>query len=263
MTNSTPSPGAGDATVAEEKKYDESKPSARLLLISGLFFVGRDTGLLGIEALRTSTVAMLYAAALSTALLATLMFLWRESRKAPTPSEPTPVSDPFWDQPRQFTDPWYQVPALFCVTVLGWQFALDLIAEPPATVRAAWFLVSLGATTVAMGLGLIHRSDTKKNVEGNGPEKPRELESHLETTLHDPWFSILATTLYFLHFARSGLELIEEEPESVMATVYILMPLVMLTIGNVTTAVSRFRRKRKEMATATDAGAVGVTGDGG
>ena len=123
MTNSTPSPGAGDATVAEEKKYDESKPSARLLLISGLFFVGRDTDLLGIEALRTSTVAMLYAAALSTALLATLMFLWRESRKAPTPSEPTPVSDPFWDQPRQFTDPWYQVPALFCVTVLGCQFA--------------------------------------------------------------------------------------------------------------------------------------------
>ena len=151
MTNSTPSPGAGDATVAEEKKYDESKPSARLLLISGLFFVGQDTGLLGIEALRTSTVAMLYAAALSTALLATLMFLWRESRKAPTPSEPTPVSDPFWDQPRQFTDPWYQVPALFCVTVLGCQFALDLIAEPPATVRAAWFLVSLGASSPTPG----------------------------------------------------------------------------------------------------------------
>ncbi len=263
MTNSTPSPGAGDATVAEEKKYDESKPLARLLLISGFFFVGRDTGLLGIEALRTSTVAMLYAAALSTALLATLMSLSRESRKAPTPSEPTPVYDPFRDQPRLFTDPWYQVPALFCISVLCCQFALDLIAEPPATVRAAWFLVSLGATTVAAGLGLLRRSDTKKNVVGNGPEKPRELKSHFETTLNDPWFTIIAMTLCILPFARSGLERIEEEPESVMATMYILMPLVMLTIGNVTTAVSRFRRKRKEMATATDAGSVGVTGDGG
>ena len=263
MTNSTPSPGAGDATVAEEKKYDESKPLARLLLISVLFFVGQDTGLLGIEALRTSTVAMLYAAALSTALLATLMSLWRESRKAPTPSEPTPVYDPFRDQPRLFTDPWYQVSVLFCISVLGCQFALDLIAEPPATDRAAWFLVSLGATTVAIGLGLFHRSDTKENVEGNGPEKPRELESYLETTFIDPWFTIIALILCFLPFARSGLEHIEEEPESVMATRYILMPLVVLTIGIVTTAVSRFRRKRKEMATATDAGAVGVTGDGG
>ena len=129
--------------------------------------------------------------------------------------------------------------------MLGCQFALDLIAEPPATDRAAWFLVSLGATTVAGGLGLIRRSDTKKNVEGNDPEKPREVESPLEATLHDPWFTIPATTLYFLHFARSGLELIEEEPESVKATVYILMPLVMLTIGIVSTGVSRFRRKRR------------------
>ncbi len=248
------------ATVAEEKKYDESKPAARLLVVSGLFFVGWDAGLLGIEALRTSTVAMLYAAALSTALLATLMLLMRESRKAPTPSEPTPVFDPFRDQPRLFTDPWYQVPALFCMSVLGCQFALDLIAEPPATDRAAWFLVSLGVAAV---LVLLHRSDTKKNVEGNGPEKPRELESYLKTTLDDPWFTIIAMTLCILPFARNGLELIEEEPESVMATMYILMPLVVLTIVNVTTAVSRFRRERKEMATATDAGAVGVTGDGG
>ena len=262
MTSSTPSQRASDATVAEKKKHDESKPSARLLVLSGLFFVGQDTGLLGIEALRTSTVAMLYAAALSTALLATLMFLWRESRKAPTQSEPTPVSDPFWDRPRLFTDPWYQVPALFCVTILGCQFVVDLIAEPPATERAAWFLVSLGATTVAAGLGLIRRSDTKKKVKANDPEKPREVESPLEITLHDPWFTIPATTLYFVHFARGGLELIKEEPESVMATGYILMPLIMLTVGIVSTAVSRSRRKRKEMATATDAGSVGVAGDG-
>ena len=42
------------------KKHDESKPSARFVVLMGLLFTGEDAGLLSIEALRTSPVSIAY-----------------------------------------------------------------------------------------------------------------------------------------------------------------------------------------------------------
>ena len=87
--------------------------------------------------------------------------------------------------------------------------------------------------------------------------------SPVEATLRDPWFSVPATAIFFLHFARDGLNQIEEEPDSLMTTVTLFMPVAVLVVGLVTLAVSRARRRRREGAMVVRAGSVDVTGDVG
>ena len=147
-----------------------------------------------------------------------------------------------------------------------------LVAEPPATDRAVWFLAALGIATLAMAFGLTGAAESKKRSDGKDrdeneaeqagqAEKAGEPISPVEATLRDPWFSVPATSIFFLHFARDGLNQIEEEPESLMATVTLFMPVAVLVVGLVTLAVSRARRRRREGAVVVVAGAVGVTGD--
>ncbi len=255
--------------TADKKKHDESKPSARFLVLMGLLFTGEDAGLLSIEALRTSPVSMAYAVALATAAVATLAFLLRRIHSEPAGEEAAPRTSPVWHESTLFTDPWYQVSAIFCVFILFSQFVMDLVAEPPATDRAVWFLAALGIATLAMAFGLTGGAASKKRSDGDDADKADEAqqagepESPVEATLRDPWFSVPVTSIFFLHFARDGLNQIEEAPESLMTTVTPLMPVVALVVGLVTLAVSRARRRRREAAVVVDAGSVGVTGEVG
>ena len=177
-----------------------------------------------------------------------------------------------WHESTVFTDPWYQVPAIFCVFILASRFVLDLAANPPETERAVWFLASLGVATLAMAFGLIGGGASKKGSKGkdeDDSDKPVQAEtageplSPVEATLRDPWFSVPATAIFFLHFARDGLNQIEEEPDSLMTTVTLFLPVAVLVVGLVTLAVSRARRRRREGAMVVGAGSVGVTGDVG
>lgn len=72
-----------------------------------------------------------------------------------------------------------------------------------------------------------------------------------------------ASAIFFLHFARDGLNQIEEDPDSLMTTAILLMPVVGLLVGLVSFAVARTRQRRKEAAVEVNAGAVGATGDWG
>ena len=224
---------------------------------------------MSIEALRTSPVSIAYAVALATAAVATLVFLLRAIHSEPAGAEGAPPTGPVWHESTVFTDPWHQVPAIFCVFILFSQFVLDLVAEPPATDRAVWFLAALGIATLAMAFGLTGGAASKKRAEGDDADSADEAqqagepESPVEATLRDPWFSVPATSIFFLHFARDGLNQIEEVPESLMTTVTLLMPVAVLVAGLVTLAVSRARRRRREGAVVVGAGSVGVTGDVG
>ena len=258
--------------MTAKDKHDESKPSARFAVLMGLFWVGQDAGLLSIEALRTSTVSMAYAAALATAALATLRAVLKPSGVEQSNGKTATMTGPAWHESTVFSDPWYQVPAIFCVFILASRFVLDLAANPPETERAVWFLASLGVATLAMAFGLIGGGASKKGSKGkdeDDSDKPLQAEtageplSPVEATLRDPWFSVPATAIFFLHFARDGLNQIEEEPDSLMTTVTLLMPVAVLVVGLVTLAVSRARRRRREGAMVVGAGSVGVTGDSG
>ena len=242
--------------MTKEKSLDESKPGPRFLVLMGLVTTGGNAGLLSIEALRTSPVSMVYAVALATAAVATLVALRRGAPSATSPEAETPRTGPVWHESTLFTDPWYQVPAVFCVFILFSRFVLDLVAEPPMTDRAVWFLAALGIAILAMASGLIGATDSKKrpkNEEGSPPGEAAssgEEESAVGAALRDPWFSVPAGAIAFLHFARDGLEKIEEDPDSPWATVWLLMPVAGLILGLVTTAVSRARQGRKQEPTA-------------
>ena len=227
-----------------------------------------------IEALRTSPVSIAYAVALATAAVATVMSLLRNIPSELAGEEGAPRTGPVWHESTVFTDPWYQVPAIFCVFILFSQFVMDLVAEPPATDRAVWFLAALGIATLAMAFGSTGAAESKKRSDGKDrdedeaeqagqAEKAGEPISPVEDTLRDPWFSVPATSIFFLHFARDGLNQIEDEPESLMTTVTLFMPVAVLVVGLVTLAVSRARRRRREGAMVVGAGSVGVTGDSG
>ena len=238
--------------MTENKKpYDESRPGPRILVLFGLLVTGSETELLSIEALRTSPLSMLYAVALATAAIATLVALRRGPRSGALPGTEAPQTGPVWHESKWFTDPWYQVPAIFCVFVLLSQFFLDLFAGPPMTDQAVWFLVGLGLGLLAVAFGLIGARSKRR--PGNEPVSPAgegappsDQGSIVGDALRDPWFSVPAGSMAFLHLAQGGLEAIEEDPESPLATLWLLMPVAGLIVGLATTAVSRTRQERKE-----------------
>ena len=248
-----------------KEKYDESKPGPRLLVLMGLLITGSDSGLLSIETLRTSPVSMIYAVALATAAVATLVALRRGAQDGTSPEAEAPRTGPVWHESTLFTDPWYQVPAIFCVFILFSRFVLKLVAEPPRTDQAVWFLAGLGIATLALAFGLIGPTASKKrpkdepaNPAGEAAESGEE-ESAVGAALRDPWFSVPAGSIALLHVARDGLEKIEEDPGSPWAIVWLLFPVVGLIAGLVSTTVSRTRQRRKEAAAVGNAEAVTAT----
>ena len=247
--------------MTAEKGMDESRPGPRFLVLMGLLWAGEDAGVLSFEALRTSPVSVAYAVALATAAGATLWPVLRDLRRDRADEEGAPRTGPVWHESTVFTEPWYQVPAIFCVFILLSRFVLDLVAEPPATDQAVWFLATLGIAMLAGAFGLIGTTDSRKrpkNEEANpASEAARSGEegSAVGAALRDPWFSVPAGSIAFLHLARGGLEKIEEDPDSVGATVWLLMPAAGLIAGLVSSAVSRTRQRRKETVLVVDAGA--------
>ncbi len=159
--------------TASKEKYDESKPGPRLIVLMGLVTTGGNAGLLSIEALRTSPVSMVYAVALATAAVATLVALRRGRPSDTSPEAEMPRTGPVWHESTLFTDPWYQVPAVFCVFILFSRFVLDLVAEPPMTDRAVWFLAALGIAILAVASGLIGATDSKKRPRDDEANPPR------------------------------------------------------------------------------------------
>ncbi|MDE2851675.1 MAG: hypothetical protein OXP74_13795 [Acidobacteriota bacterium] len=249
-----------------KEKYDESKPGPRLIVLMGLLITGGDTGLLSIEALRASPLSMVYAVALATAAVATLVALRRGAQDGTSLETEAPRTAPVWHESTLFTDPWYQVPAIFCVFILFSRFVLNLVTEPPRTDQAVWFLAGLGIATLAFAFGLIGPTGSKKRPKDE-PANPEEAatsgeeESAVGAALRDPWFSVPAGSIALLHVARDGLEKIEEDPASPWAIVWLLFPLVGLIAGLVSSAVSRTRQRRKEAAAVGNAQAVTATGE--
>ncbi len=83
-----------------------------------------------------------------------------------------------------------------------------------------------------------------------------EGRSAVGETLRDPWFGVLAGSIALLQIARAGLEAIEEDPESPLATVWLFLPpAALLLMSLVSSAASRSRRTRQEATPVVEAGA--------
>ena len=246
------------------KKHDDSRLSARLAVLMGLVMSGLMDGLLSPESLRTSPLALSFAIGLGIMGLSTFTFMLREGRKFLNPEQseaaPEPQTGPVWHEARFFTDPWYQVPAIYCVLVLVVQLVMELEAAPTLSERALWFLVFLTFATVAVPISISKRvrldSAGRKDDSANRHEGGRPLAPGFR----DPWFTVPAAALGAVHLARYGVDAIEEDPSSAEATLWLLTPLLGVALAVVMPSFDRFRQQRK-LRNAAEPGATEVAGD--
>ena len=230
------------------REYDDSRLSARLTLLMGLAMFEVVDGLLSPENLRTSLLAVSYAFALGVMALGTLTFALQRLRSYLNPETPMPplLSGPVWHKARLFTDPWYQVPALYCVFVLLVQLCLDLAAEPPRSDPAVRLLVSVAVMTVVLPFSISRRVRLEleeQEEEGDGqPAAGRTAAA----AFRDPWFTVPGAILASVHIARWGVEIIEEDPSSAAASWLPLAPLLVVAFAAIMPLMDQYRRRRKE-----------------
>ena len=243
------------------KKYDQSRLSARFALLIGLLMAGSMDGLLSPESLRTSPLALSYAIALAAMALSTLTFLLREARGYLTPGAPEPQTGPAWHEARLFTDPWYQIPAIYCVFVLACKLVVELTEKPPASDRAVWFLVFVAFMAVVLPISVSKRLDLEARDREDGLPGVRASAPTVSDAFRDPWFTVPAAVLAAVHIAGYGLEVIEEDPASPMATWIFLSPLLLMAFAVVMPSIDRLRRRRKKIREAAGHRSTGVTGE--
>jgi len=250
-----PAEGAGHLALtrkvaAEPKKdrYDESKPSARMVVVLGLFWTGLDGGLLNFREPETALVAGTYTVALITAVIANLVAL-RSPRDDDGEAAIQAAGATTWHEPQIFSDPWYQVPAAYCVVLGVARFGLDMAEKPPGTGLEVWFL-----TTMLLGFALILNRQLTTRPDGADPaetrrERPaRDHDSPETGILRDPWFVFPSLAVGFLHLARSGLEELAEAPDSPFARFWLFLPTVGILIFLVIETVKGVRRQRERDA---------------
>lgn len=243
-----PVPSKTRMTVATaSNKYDESRLSARLVVFWGLLMSGFTEDLLWPDNLRTSLVSVAYAVALAAMTLGMLRFVIREGRNYLNPEEPAPRSEagPTWHDARLFTDPWYQIPAIYCVFVLAGQFALEVIADPPSTRQTLWYLVFVGIMAVVVPISVRRRVTLEiagpvDGHDGHGAAKPA-----VSAAFRDPWFTVPTAVLGAVHLTRYGLELLEEDPSSTVAILVFLAPLAAVVVAVAMPSIDTLRRRRK------------------
>ena len=232
------------------RKYDESKLSARLAILMGLVTFQVADGLLSPEALRTSPLAQSYAVAIAVMGLGVLAFALQKLRGYLNPETPIaePRTGPVWHEARLFTDPWYQIPATYCVFVLLCQLVIDLTAKPPATAQAMWFLICVAAMSVVVPVSTSKRVSLEKTYLEAASDEERNAAPIAASAFRDPWFVVPGAVLGAVEVARFGLEVIEEEPTSAEATWWLLAPLLAMAFAAAMPLVDQYRRRRKEKA---------------
>lgn len=232
------------------RKYDESKLSARLTILMGLVTFQVSDGFLSPEALGTSPLAQSYAVALAVMGLGVLVFAVQKLRgyMSPATSIAEPRTGPMWHQARLFTDPWYQIPAIYCVFVLLCQLVIDLTAKPPASALAMWFLVCVAAMSVVVPVSASRRVRLEETYLEASSEEERDPTPGAVSAFRDPWFVVPGAILGAVEMARFGLEAIEADPTSGEATWWLLAPLLAMAFAAAMPLVDQFRRRRKETA---------------
>ncbi len=227
-------------THTPNNKHHESAPWVRFALVVMLGMAALMGDVLTLEAIRTSAVAMAYAACLVLMLAATFASLGRTSKKPQTPDGLQPRPEPAWHVHHTFTDPLFQGPAAFCVFVLAFDLVSDIRAEPPTSLQAAWFLVAM--TLLALVL-LLEPVWEARQPAGAGRLSDGQLRSEppRREAAADPWFSIPHVAVGFVVFTRLGVRQIEEDPTSVATWVF----LVILPLIGALAALSTVRRRRR------------------
>ena len=209
---------------------------------------------------------MSYAACLVLMVVATLrsMGLQWVIRSPAAEPDATPATD--WHAHQTFTDPLFQVPAIFCVILYAIDLTADLVAEPPESEVAMWFLAVAAGLAFAAVSGAIWRASRPDEAESAEPvtelHEGHRAEPRSTPALRDPWFAVPAAAAPFLLLIRPVLRDFEEGPPYVVFTPVAIGALVVAVATIAITAIHN-RRKRARASAAVDQHSVGVTGEDG
>ena len=252
-------------TNDDRKPGDDSGLGPRALLILMLFAagVGPDAPL---ENIRTSILAMSYAACLALMVVATLRAMGLQWANRPPAAEPAATPAPDWHAHHTFTDPLFQVPAICCVVLYAIDLTADLVAEPPESEGAMWFLAVAAGLAFSAVSGAIWRSNRSDDAESG--ESVAELheeqrrEQRSTHALRDPWFAVPGAAVPFLLLTRPVLRDIEEGPPYDVLSPVLIGAAVMF-VAVVAIAAIHKRRKQVRATAAVDQRSVRAPGEDG
>lgn len=193
----------------------------RLLLILILFNRAAAADLFSF---RTSDATLLTVAYMGALLGMTgfVAVLWRKNATHPETEESWPASGESGRVYGLFSEPWYQIPAVFCMLVVGIELASDLLAAPPASTMARWFLALLGIGVMA---GIFRQLESENPTAGQDHRRSGSTsgpERRPAGPLSDPLFRVLLVTFAVLLAASEGVARIDREPSSVIAWVFMV-----------------------------------------
>ena len=212
--------------------------------------------------LPSSATSVVYLACLVLMAVTTLRALggaW-ESRSR---EDPNLSLAPGWHVHRTFTDPLFQLPAVFGVVLLLVDFVLELVAEPPESEVAVWFLTGMAALMFAATCAIIWRARPSNEPGGaDSPSNAREqsdTEQQKANAFQDPWFAVPGVVAPLLVIVRPLLEEIEEGNFLGSITPY----MVGLLVGGGAVAIVAIQRRRdpKNASAESERLSVGKTGE--
>lgn len=231
--------------MTSNSRHHESGPWVRFALIVLLAAMAYFDDVLTLETLRTSAVAMVYAASLGLMLAASLRSLGEARRDGQPSGSFQPRPEPAWEVHNAFTDPLFQGPAVFCVFVLALDLVSDLKAQPPTSIQAMWFLVTMSFLAVVLLLEPFWKAGEKAGASRLAYGQLQAAPPRQEKAA-DPWFSIPHVGLGFVIFTRLGVLQIEENPTSVATWALLLAVPAVGAFTAVSSALQRQRRVRSQ-----------------
>lgn len=230
----------------ESTKSAYSSLFERLTLLMLLFAAGAGSDVL-LWDFPSSATSVAYVACLALMAVATLRAIrpWDLRPK----QEPDPTLTTGWHVPHTFTDPLFQLPAVFCVILLLADLTLELVAEPPQSEAGVWFLSGMAALTLGAASAIVWRSGRAGEHEaagtGSATKDTREEAAtgrHATRAFEDPWFAVPVVVAPFLLVTRELVERIEEGDVLESVTPY----MVGLLVGGGAVAIAVLWQQRKE-----------------
>lgn len=193
--------------------------AGRGLLIAMLLSSATRADLLSFAVPSTSIMTTAYLGALLV-MAGSLALFWRNFTSDATRTGASPNAVAARRAFGLFSEPWYEVPAVFCMLLSGTWFTSDLLAEPPESVQAKWFLASFVLLLLAGTITWL-----TKRARGEGKDTSDRTEGGWPRTgpLSDPGFRLPLAVYLWLSGTYGGVVRIDAEPSSIEAWVILLI----------------------------------------
>ena len=204
--------------------------AGRAFLLAMLFSDATRADLVSFTNPGTSIVTTVYAGALLV-MAGSLVLFWRNFTSDAARTGANPNADETRLVFGLFSEAWYEAPAVFCMLLSGTQFISNLLAEPPESVKAKWFLASFVLLLLASAAHWLMNRAQGKSKERPGTGGSTENGWPRTGPLSDPGFRLPLVTYLLLSGAYRGVVGIDAEPSSIVAwVIFVIGPVLVIAM---------------------------------